>query len=443
MAAWKYIPVVNACLQILLTVLLGFALGAAGVFSIKHVPVFAKYVFRVALPCLVVRGIGIGVDFYSENFVWQYIGAFILLRALALIIAALALAAQRYLSRRYPKPHDAHNTDTNNTTTIPGELAVVWLNLTWISTVILGIPILTAVFASPPEGAFYGLLAGISSFIFQLPCMLWLFEIHNILVKTPTVPLKPEYCGEWDDSATEQSQARLDTSQEQTTVEISCDQAVDNTTTGPEAMAAGGSAITDDAEHRPAAVILPISLRDLLSSRDVWTKVLSRVARNPVIWGIVGGFIISLSTLGEKYLRASSDENVDELGFFEATLKWFGDTVSPVSLFAMGVWMHHQGRSGLFAVTPTRIGLYMFAKLVATPFVMIGLAKMLELDNRAGRAAVLIATLPISLASFSLGEEYNIGRAELAANVALGTLLLLPTTLVWVAAMDDAELYVV
>eukprot|EP00041_Stephanoeca_diplocostata_P040111 m.3648 g.3648 ORF g.3648 m.3648 type:complete len:432 (+) comp2951_c0_seq1:116-1411(+) len=430
--AWKYIPVVNVCLQILFTILLGFALSAAGVFHIDHVPVLVKFVFCVALPCLVVRGIGIGVDFYSDKFIWEYIGAFILLRAVSLLLAAAVMATRRYQSRRRQKTSDINadnENDTSPATTIPGELAVVWLNLTWISTVILGIPILTAVFASPAEGAFYGLLAGISSFIFQLPCMLWLFEIHTILVTVKSIPFALEIstadCGEWDESAAVDSPTRLNT-QDPKPSETGINQTTANTK-------GNGTQVQ---QHSP-------SLRELLGSRDVWIKVVSRVAKNPVIWGIIGGFFISLSTLGEKYFRPASDEFVDELGFFETTLKWFGDTVSPVSLFAMGVWMHHQGRKGLFAVSTSTMGLYMFAKLVAAPFLMIGLAKMLELDNRAGRAAVLIATLPISLASFSLGEEYNIGRAELAANVALGTLLLLPTTLIWVAAMDDAELYVV
>ena len=38
-----------------------------------QVPVLVKFVFHVALPCLVVNGIGIGVDFYSDDFVWEYV----------------------------------------------------------------------------------------------------------------------------------------------------------------------------------------------------------------------------------------------------------------------------------------------------------------------------------------------------------------------------------
>jgi predicted permease len=85
----------------------------------------------------------------------------------------------------------------------------------------------------------------------------------------------------------------------------------------------------------------------------------------------------------------------------------------------------------------------MLAKLLVTPLLMVGIAKIMDLDGRSGRAAVLIATLPISLASFTLGKQYGVGEAALAANVAVGTLLMLPTVIAWSAAMDHAGLYVV
>lgn len=71
----------------------------------------------------------------------------------------------------------------------------------------------------------------------------------------------------------------------------------------------------------------------------------------------------------------------------------------------------------------------------------MGIAMWLRLSDEAGRAAVLIATLPISLASFSLSSRYGVGEAALAGNVALGMLLMLPTVIVWAVAMDGVGLY--
>ena len=57
------------------------------------------------------------------------------------------------------------------------------------------------------------------------------------------------------------------------------------------------------------------------------------------------------------------------------------------------------------------------------------------------RASILIASLPISMASFSLGEKYSIGQKDLATNVAVGTLLMLPTVLCWNIVLDTIGLY--
>ena len=43
----------------------------------------------------------------------------------------------------------------------------------------------------------------------------------------------------------------------------------------------------------------------------------------------------------------------------------------------------------------------------------------------------MIATLPIPMVSFSLGNTYKIGEEILASNVAVGTLLMLPTVMIF------------
>ena len=54
---------------------------------------------------------------------------------------------------------------------------------------------------------------------------------------------------------------------------------------------------------------------------------------------------------------------------------------------------------------------------------------------------VLIASLPVSVASFSLGQRYEVGEDDLAANVAIGTILMLPTILLWNLALDSIGLF--
>lgn len=174
--------------------------------------------------------------------------------------------------------------------------------------------------------------------------------------------------------------------------------------------------------------------------RDVLIKVLKRLVRNPVLWGIVLGFILSLSTIGPTYLNPNKPDYYEPLGWIWYTTEWLGECVSPVSLFTMGIWMAEQGKK-LFQLGPRAAFLFMLSKLVFVPLIVLGLAKAVNLKDEPGRAAVLIAALPISMASFTLGSLYDIGQKTLAANVTLGTLFLLPTIMIWNYVLDKTGVF--
>ena len=56
---WDYLPVLNKLLQILVTIAIGTGAGAFGVLSADDfVPAAVRFVFYVALPCLITKGIG-------------------------------------------------------------------------------------------------------------------------------------------------------------------------------------------------------------------------------------------------------------------------------------------------------------------------------------------------------------------------------------------------
>lgn len=88
-----------------------------------------------------------------------------------------------------------------------------------------------------------------------------------------------------------------------------------------------------------------------------------------------------------------------------------------------------------------QVALLLLFKLVLAPLLMVGLAKALDLSDIAGRAAVLVATLPISLASFTLAEEYDIGQRVLSACVIVGTAAMLPAVIVWTEVLNGVGLF--
>ncbi|KAL7543661.1 hypothetical protein ACHAXR_013347 [Thalassiosira sp. AJA248-18] len=401
--AWTYLPVVSKLLQILVTIAIGVGGGALGIISDQFITHAVEFVFYIALPCLIVKGIGIGIDFYAETNIWAFIAAFLILRAVALLLALLAALLMNWKAK-----HRANG---------PGYVAVLWLTLTWISTVILGVPISSAVFGNSKLGIKYGILAGISSFIFQLPIQLAMLECHVVEEQTASDP--------------EHVAPSLSESQSKDSINVTIQVTPESSSHIPVGK---GTEIED---HRSRWSLLHV---EHLSRASLWLKIGKRVLKNPVLWGICIGFVVSLSTAG-KYLRCPSETCISGLEWIGATLGWLGDCVTPISLVAMGVWMHGQGTRRLFAMQIRKLSLFMISKLIIVPLVMVGLSKGLKLENEGGRAAILIAALPISMASFCLGHQYDIGTPDLATNVAVGTLLMLPTVLLWNIALDKAGLY--
>jgi predicted permease len=444
---WKYLPLLNVCIKIVLNVLLGMILSCLQVVDARSfVPQATKFVFYLALPMLVFQGLGIEIDFYNDQYIWRFIGAFLLLRLIALAVA-LVMAI-------YTRPNTTNGSTSitghcNSYTTIPGQVAVYWLALTWISTIILGVPICGAVFGQPQLGKVYGILAGISSFIFQLPLQLMLLEYHSIL----------------QDEHQHGSQDRQinDEPRKVTDANNLAKQAVDNEA-ATEAMeygfatkTEGGDTVGDDVPlqglpPKESAIYTPSVPTNTKVTTDqgqpcnhshrgqIMKRVLTRLSCNPVLWAIAAGFVMSISTLGPEYLSESSDNTVTGLAWISDTANWFGACVSPLALFSMGVWMQSQGRA-IFCLSIPQAVSWMTARLVLVPLVMLGLAKAVNLDDQSGRAAVLISALPISLASFSLASKYKTGEGVLAANVALGTVFILPTVLLWNLVLDAFDVF--
>lgn len=287
---------------------------------------------------------------------------------------------------------------------------------------------MTAILPNPAMAVFFGLMAGISSFIFQLPLQLFFLEASILERQMLTSEVTDE----------ETPVATKDSSPPIVGNEVEEDTHLDEEEEHPEKLGHGSHSNTT--KSRPRLWL------ELVSRRDIRNKVTGRVIRNPVLWGITIGFIISLSTFGKTYLRPLADNKqpntnyVEGLQWFVDLFRWLGDMVSPLALFSMGVWMHQQGKA-LIAISWLELIGSMFVKLVLVPLLMVGLVEAYDLPNAYARSAVLIASLPISLAAFSLGKQFDIGEASLAANVTVGTLLMLPTLLAWIEIMDYFELY--
>lgn len=291
--------------------------------------------------------------------------------------------------------------------------------------VILGVPIMGAVFGNPLLGQKFGILAGVSSFIFQLPLQLFFLEWHALKQSQVEVGSNGTSQNDYEQGLEDGGNDDLE--------EVDLEE--EGPTTGTVAQALPRSPSSPDGKNETTPTVSSVFWQ-----RHVWVKISSQVLRNPVLWAIAVGFVTTLSTVGPRFLNPTSNDYIPGLGWVFTTLGWLGDCVSPVSLFAMGVWMQKEWRS-LFGIPWWSASLYMLSKLVIVPLIMVFLAKAVQLDDTSGRAAVLIAALPISLASFVLASRYKIGEAVLSENVALGTILIVPTILIWNIVLDELDVF--
>lgn len=76
MTSWTYLPVLNKLIQIIVTILIGFCSDAFGIIpAALFVPQAVHLVFKLLLPSLIIKGVGIGIDFYAERNIWAFIVA--------------------------------------------------------------------------------------------------------------------------------------------------------------------------------------------------------------------------------------------------------------------------------------------------------------------------------------------------------------------------------
>ena len=407
---WKYQELLNQNIQILFMLVLGAGAIFMKIFEKKDIAVLNRLVFNFLLPSSVLFALGLGTDL-REGATWRFVGAFLLLRTFALTgsIAIFGIELWR-----------------TGAGSALGVVTVNWLFFSWISTVILGIPLLTA--ALGPQYASLGAVAAISSFIFQLPVMLVLFEISSNIRDR-------EFCEEENGKADPEAPPSVDHAHDVAGVRQNSTQQSNGS------ALLKGSDSTSSASTSPCPVVAPTTL---LLSKAQWRDIGKRIATNPILWAILVGFILSITTLGPKYMFPGNPPAKPNCsyepatGFFAIIWKTLAGCTEPIALFATGAF--------LYGCNPLKIGivrvfLYMLVKLILMPALAIGCAMAVGLEGAYGRAAVLIAALPISAAGFVLSSRYKVGQNEAISNMFFGNLLVLPTTLLWMVFMDAVDLF--
>lgn len=368
---WKFQEVLNQDLAIMLVITTGFfSVWRAIIFRKEDMRVFNMWLFKATLPASVIMGLGIKTDLYDEE-IWRFVGAFLMMRAITLVVCALffGLVLRRSL----------------------GEVTANWLSTTWISTVILGTPLLRALLG--PSYASLGVVAGISSFIFQLPIMLVLFEVHtwrqeNLRASLPEVQqaLNARPSRTTTDHSSEQAEAEAKSGAAPTAGQGQ--RVHPERLTSPSELAPAGPPYLSAADastvpHQWAAGGSMGRLKQSLvgclqfkMTRKQGQRLALRLLMNHVLWGVAIGIILSLSKIGPKWLDPGTLPACPNCtyavgaGFIFLFLEYLSRCTEPVAFFATGMWMH---RPNPLACGWFKAVLYMVVKLVLVPMLMVGL----------------------------------------------------------------------
>jgi predicted permease len=160
---------------------------------------------------------------------------------------------------------------------------------------------------------------------------------------------------------------------------------------------------------------------DLQAGRGLWRtalRVLSAVARSPVLISIVLGGIVSALELKVP-------------APIQRFLELIGAAAAPCALFAIGLFLSDTSvRANL-----REVGLATIAKVLLQPLVALSIVPwFLPLDSVWAQAALLMATLPTASNAFVLAKQYDIFVEETSSTVLLSTMLSVFTVsamLVW------------
>mmetsp|Transcript_35810 Transcript_35810/g.89843 ORF Transcript_35810/g.89843 Transcript_35810/m.89843 type:complete len:446 (+) Transcript_35810:75-1412(+) len=363
------------------------------------------FVFYFGIPALVFKGLATK-DFGQLD--WVFVAAFLLLRVFSgLAILLVTLVTDRKI----------------------GSFLTHWIGSTWMNTVIFGIPILVAIYG--PKVSILNILAAFSSLFFQLPFMLTLYEWRALRKEQKHQDGDDAAHQSSSDQAVELEMQPADSSADADAQDLKSSQPIQE---GASSSKRDGSA----APIRPPKHWTPAWLKRMRTTHPwpyILLLILLRVLQNPPLIGILLGLLYS--AIITTAIGVSAKDFPEVIDYF---CTWLGNSVIPLAAFCVGSFMN-----GPFLRNVLRkwwiVLIYLVAKLLLLPLLAIPIFLMLGIDGVDARAGVMIASLPVALAAFSLSKQYDRGVEEMTSVISLGTLLMLPTALFWDWMMDVMDIW--
>ena len=420
----------HAAGALLVQIGVGFVMRGVGGVDGKGIGVMNKLVFGIGIPCLVFRVLATQD---LDKLDWDFIGAFLVLRAGMLVWGILSAGAGMAWVGKGGIREGVRRVVSD------------WVGTTWINTIIFGAPILASLYGKK-DGVRFAVLASISSFLFMLPLLLVLLEV--------TKPVEGEGGVEGEEEEEEESgSSGLDD-----------DDGYDGYD-GYDDEEKGGTGI------EIAPIVSPVTKGRSIGNagegegegkRRAWYVVVGlRLLATPPLWGIACG--LGWAGIVDDGLPRWVDLTTESLGGF----------VTPVAALAIGAFMadsllnayafpaipflsklvstpsrgndaddnddddeeEEEEGERLSVGEVVRMVYYVVVKLTIVPLVALGIAHVWDFDRKEREACVLVAAMPLAVSAFVLGSQYGNDARIMAVCVSLTTVLCLLGVLGWIAVL--------
>ncbi|GIQ87829.1 auxin efflux carrier [Kipferlia bialata] len=411
---------INAVLLGQMTV--GFVAGKLHLFDEKGLNIINKFVFKVCFPCMAFRGLAKAPLALSDaKFVLGYIILCYML--LGSVLVVLKFNAWRARGKGVaPQPLNMADVATN------------WLGMGWPNSVILGQPVITALFGEE-WGNYYPFLHMLGSLLLGVPGYTALFEVQRERIQmgamarecvteegresdaecVSPVASVPDAEGEGEREGEGEGVPSVG-------VEVVCP---DVQTEEGEAEAAvsdikppvqtdGG----DDAQPTEDVPQAQSFRAQSFRAQSFRTRLLKSMFMNPLIVSILLGFAVNLLGWGENLYSP-----------LDSLLAGFATVAGTGGIFNIGLFGALHLRNLSFKLPLV----YCFVKLMVNPLVMMGLATVMGMSRDEIVASTFLASMPLALSSFSLVTEYSdvqsshLGQGVITPTLVLGCVLMVPT----------------
>ena len=272
-------------------------------------------------------------------------------------------------------------------------VALINLCLTSDNTVLVGLPLVTAVFGE--IGARASLLTMFPIFVLAIPFSIYFFEWERARASNEAEEIRG------DQGIEVRVADRISDPRIEPSVEVSISSTV--------------------RLMEPQAKGLP------------GTAIIRKILKNPLLWSLGVAILVSISTVGPKYLNPSSPSYIAELGWIASTTRTIAAVAVPLSLVSQGAWMYTKPLTASLRANPRSLWpllLILVARSILLPLLMLVICRyIVGLDPESGMSLVLLSVCPIASSCFVLAVEYGRGQSLVTTLTVIGTLLLLPLSL--------------